>query len=146
MATPGRLFRVLNVSGSEYSSLTGMSCISGSDCIAVGNSLGPSGVEQTLVESWDGNSWSIVPSPNVSGSTVTELDGVSCFSGSDCTAVGLSLGNGSGGNGGQVLESWDGNSWSIVPSPNLSGAQLFGDRASEAPTARRLGVMALASA
>jgi hypothetical protein len=42
---------------------------------------------KTLILSWDGTSWSVVPSPSP-GPEFNRLDGVSCISAAACTAVG----------------------------------------------------------
>ena len=63
-----------------------MSCVSVSDCVAVGSTYTDS-VFETLVMVWDGNVWSIVSSPNA-GTIDDELYSVSCVSVSDCVAVG----------------------------------------------------------
>jgi hypothetical protein len=61
-------------------------CVSATACTAAGNYYTSSGRSRTLIESWNGTSWSIVPSPSrASGSS---LDGVSCVSATVCTAVG----------------------------------------------------------
>jgi hypothetical protein len=95
------------------SELLGVSCLSASSCTAVGG-----GANQTLVESWNGTSWSIVPSPNRGG--FGELFGVSCASASACTAVGTSAPSAtSPQNQDRTLaESWNGTTWSIVPTSN----------------------------
>jgi hypothetical protein len=94
--------------------LNDVSCISAQACTAVGEYVGPGGW-QTLIESWDGSAWSIVPSPNSSPSLGNYLDGVSCLSATFCTAVGSFI----SGHGDETLvESWDGSTWSIVPSPD----------------------------
>jgi len=101
--------------------LAGVSCVSAAACTAVGSiyHLG-SGTIETLVESWNGTSWSVVPSPSpASGSNV--LNGVSCVSAVACTAVG-SYGTSSSGAGKTLIESWNGTSWSVVPSPNRPGS------------------------
>jgi hypothetical protein len=49
------------------------------------------GGNKTLVESWDGAHWSIVPSPNPPNSPV--LSGVSCVSAVACTAAGFTFRN-----------------------------------------------------
>ena len=76
---------------SEQVELNSVSCVSTSSCTAVGwyNYLpeNASAVHRTLVVSWDGNSWSVVPSPNV-GANNNELESVSCVSASSCVAVG----------------------------------------------------------
>ena len=94
--------------------LNAVSCVSAQACTAVGEYVGP-GAWHTLIESWDGSAWSIVPSPNVSPSLGNYLDGVSCLSARFCTAVGSFI----SGHGDETLvESWDGSRWSIVPSPD----------------------------
>jgi hypothetical protein len=67
----------------------------------------------TLIEEWDGATWSIVSSPNTSG-TNNGLGGVSCTSANFCMATGSS-------SLGTLIEEWDGATWSIVSSPNTSG-------------------------
>jgi hypothetical protein len=94
--------------------LNGVSCVSDQACTAVGEYVGASGW-QTLIESWDGSTWSIVPSPSVSPSLGTYLDGVSCLSATFCTAVGTFI---SGLGDKTLVETWDGSAWSIVTSPD----------------------------
>ena len=72
--------------------------------------------DKTLVERWNGTSWSIVTSPNPSGATFAVLSGVSCPSTTSCYAVGESALDKT------LVEHWNGTSWSIVASPNPSGA------------------------
>ena len=98
------------------SALSGISCTSDDSCVAVGYGSLSSTVAQTLVESWNGTSWSIVPSPDV-GTNGNFLNAVSCVSASSCTAVGQYATSG-GFPELTLIESWDGTKWSIVPSPN----------------------------
>src|SRR5439155_9537600 len=97
-----------------------------SNCWAVGYYIAGS-VNQTLIERWDGTSWTIVNSPSTSLTQTNYLLGVTCVSTSDCSAVGY---YNSGGSVYQTLiERWDGTSWTIVNSPNTSPTQtnyLFG--------------------
>src|SRR5438105_8669888 len=67
--------------------LLGVTCVSASDCWAVGSYVADRGAPQTLIEHWDGTSWAIVPSPNTSLPN-NVLSGVTCVSWSDCWAVG----------------------------------------------------------
>ncbi len=95
--------------------LNGVACASASQCWAVGYDFDPSNQSsQTLIEKWDGASWSIVTSPGASDSV---LKGVSCVSASECWAVGFYSNNTSNGT---LIERWDGNSWTITPSPNTA--------------------------
>jgi hypothetical protein len=98
--------------------LYSVTCTSTSDCTGVGAqwSYLPSGngTYQTIVDHWDGRSWSVVTSPNTASDQDNILSSVACASASDCWAVGSS------GNYGQALvERWDGTSWSIVTVPQV---------------------------
>ena len=90
-----------------------MTCTGLSTCFAVGTG----GNNQTLIESWNGSTWSISGSPNTNliGNV---LSGVSCTSSTACTAVGYSY-DGSGDDL-TLTETWNGSIWSIVSSPNTS--------------------------
>jgi len=68
-----------------------VTCTSASDCWAVGDyNTGSVGGWRALIEHWNGTAWSIVTSPNTSG-TQYYLRDVTCASASDCWAVGHSL-------------------------------------------------------
>jgi hypothetical protein len=106
-----------NPAHSDNDVLGSVSCTSPSACTAVGDFTRPSG-QVSLAERWNGTSWSVQPTPNPPGSGNTVyLPGVSCTSGSTCTAVG-SFHN-SAGLGGTLAEAWNGTSWSIQPTPAL---------------------------
>ena len=108
----------LPLPGGEGGGLFGATCVNGSDCWAVGAVVGsgsgnPTG---TLVEQWNGTSWSVVPSPTPSGPGVAGaiLSSVSCESASSCMAVGYTT-DGGGNNLTDVVEQWNGSSWAIIP-------------------------------
>jgi len=91
--------------------------VSATSCVAVGFYY-KAPRARTLVESWDGVSWSLVPSPNVTGAGRNDhLISVSCATATACIAVGDDR-NASPGNGEPLVESWDGASWSITPTPD----------------------------
>jgi len=99
--------------------LLGVSCVSPAACTAVGDRLNSQGYYQTLTEFWNGTKWSTVPSPNMGhGTNENFLSGVSCVSATVCTAVGQ---YGTGGSA-PLIESWNGRSWTIVPSPNRNNS------------------------
>ncbi len=107
--------------GVGYARLSGVSAIKTNDVWAVGSYLwtviNQVQYYQTLIEHWDGTSWSVVPSPNV-GSGNNFLDGVAALSAKNVWAVGsYYLQN--QGPARTLIEHWDGTSWSIVPSPNV---------------------------
>jgi hypothetical protein len=93
--------------------LLGVSCTSSSFCMAVGNSTGT-----TLTESWNGTVWSVLSSPNPS-SIADSLTSVSCTSPTDCVAVGYSYNTASTPQ--DLVESWDGTTWSVVSAPVFAG-------------------------
>jgi hypothetical protein len=95
--------------------LTSVQAVSANDIWAVGSSFTLDSVGQTLVEHWNGKQWSIISSPNTSG-TLSGLSGVAVVSSTNVWAVGYSFtGNGTGPT---VIEHWNGKKWSIVPSPS----------------------------
>ena len=93
----------------------GLSCKSATLCLAVG-SQAQGTATHTLVESWNGRSWSKVPSPDP---TVDFLNALSCTSATSCVAIGSTS---SSTQTDTVAESWNGTSWSLVPSPGPGGA------------------------
>jgi hypothetical protein len=103
--------------------LTGVSCASSTNCDAVGYYLTSSGTERTLIESWDGTSWSLAVSPNKT-TEGNELNSVSCTSASSCVAVGK-YGYGPDDTGLAMAESWDGSAWSIMAMPERGTQSTF---------------------
>jgi hypothetical protein len=101
--------------GTTGDNFDGVSCVSANLCMAVGAFGNSSDVTGTLVESWDGAHWSVVPSPNPVAAG-NGFSGVSCASADACMAVGSS-----GGNSGPrttLAEFWNGRRWSVLPTPN----------------------------
>lgn len=107
------------------SSLSAVAVLSPADAWAVGGSgFGAFDSLQTLIEHWNGTSWSIVASPNV-GSDTNVLWSVEAAASNDVWAVGNA---GSGGVGQTLIEHWNGTSWSLVPgaNPNPQSSLLYG--------------------
>ena len=101
--------------------LNGLKCLSASDCWAVGYYHNGGGYDQTLIEHWNGTSWSLVTSPNTSSTQHNQLTSVACPSATQCWGVGSYI-NGGGYNQ-TLIESWNGSSWVVVISPNTSSTQ-----------------------
>jgi hypothetical protein len=77
-----------------------VSCRTGNFCEAVGYSAtgGVSGgAITTLAEMWNGQTWTIEPTPNPPGASNSYLTGVSCLGGNFCEAVGYSATGGVSG-------------------------------------------------
>ncbi len=105
---------------SENNALTSVTAISPNDVWAAGNTT-INGVDQTLIEQWNGTSWNIVPSPSV-GSGNNFLSGVAAVTSSKTVwAVGFDT-NGSGVYQ-TLIEQWKGPSWNVVTSPNAGSGQ-----------------------
>ncbi len=89
-------------SGAPDATLNGVSCVSKTDCVAVGALTDGSG--KSLAEAWNGSRWSIEPTPTLAGGSL--LNGVSCVSRADCVAVGAHQRL-------PLVERWDGTTWSV---------------------------------
>jgi len=76
------------------------------------------GFYKTLIERWDGVSWSIVNSPSVDGNTYNFLTAVTCANSTTCFAVGQY--NGVSTPTFTLTLLWNGVKWSIIPSPNAT--------------------------
>ena len=102
--------------GANLSTLSAVDCTSATDCVAVGHA-DTGGSRSTLAAHWNGTSWTITPTPNPAGSTLSSLNGVSCPRAGVCFAVG-------GSSSGPLVELWNGVSWTILPSESVAGGEL----------------------
>ncbi len=103
------------------STLTGISCVTTSFCVAVGWTF--EGEDQsvqistwsTLAETWNGSRWSVIPTPATQGGSA-QLFAVSCTTTTACEAVGYDSGVQLA-----IGESWDGRQWHLQPTPDPGG-------------------------
>jgi hypothetical protein len=100
----------------ELTNLNSVSCTATSACEAVGDYY-DGGKQLTLVEGWNGTTWSVQPSPNPNASN--DLEAVSCTAAKACEAVG-SIYNGSDSY--PLAEVWNGAVWTSQYIPNPSGS------------------------
>lgn len=97
---------------------SGVSCVNNAFCAAVGSFAPGAHPGQTLIQTYDGASWTINPSPNV-GALENDLNGVSCVNPAFCVAVGMAFTNPSSGfDTNTLIEHYNGRTWSAMPSPN----------------------------
>ena len=116
VASPNRVGAISN-------SLVGVTCASATSCFAVGNSQATlKSPAITLVERWNGISWTIAPSSNAPNATGSFLHAVSCVGLNRCFAVGNYTSAGTAGS--TLIERWTGTQWLIVPSPNKPSAAI----------------------
>jgi hypothetical protein len=104
----------VNPSGDNF--LQAVSATDPGDIWAVGRTRNPFTFQtSTLIEHWDGNSWSEVFGFGVEPESAAY--GVAAVSAGDAWAVG-------DGAGLALIGRWDGSSWSVFPSPNVTGRLL----------------------
>jgi hypothetical protein len=91
--------------------LNSVSCISATNCMAVGDDQNAAGTaDTTLAAQWNGTTWTSVTTP--SPATFSALFSVSCTSATFCSAVGASSPTATGAVS-PVAEIWNGSTWSL---------------------------------
>ncbi len=103
--------------------LSAVRAIASNNVWAVGYAYAISGKPaRTLIERWNGSSWSVVSSPN-KGTDNNLLYAVSSVSASDIWATGFYVTTSGGVSVARTLtEHWNGSAWSVVSSPNASSS------------------------
>ncbi len=99
--------------GATSSLMFGVACAATNACFAVGASFTPTAAT-TLIERWNGTSWTIGPSPNPDNGE-NQLLGVACVNRNTCTAVGSRAP--ASGRTRTLVANWNGTRWTGVPSP-----------------------------
>src|SRR5579875_2153555 len=97
-----------------FNTLTAVSCHATDNCMAAGSYQNSSGTDQTLTESWDGSTWSVVPSAD-QGSGSNTLAGISCGGAARCMAVGAYA---NGAVNATLAEVWNGSTWTATTTQN----------------------------
>jgi hypothetical protein len=120
--------------GSGASQLNGVAALAPDNVWAVGFSTPAAPPKQaatlTLIEHWDGTSWSVVPSPNVGPKDIYQsnrLEGITAVSPNDIWAFGSYFAASGSGHQMTLLLHWDGTAWSIAPSPNPTKGGFLSD-------------------
>src|SRR6266568_4088953 len=126
--------------GSSSSGLSAVAAVSANDVWAVGSSGNQRSGAQTLIEHWNGSSWSVVTSPNP-GSIYNTLYGVTVISAANVWAVGYYVNT--TGVTQTLIEHWNGTSWSVVksPSPATGNNELFSVSAASASSIWTVGFL-----
>ena len=98
-----------------------VSCTTSSTCAAVGSLTGIQGSARTLAEQFGEGEreWLAVRTPNPNGTRSSALLGIFCTAANTCIAVGTYT---TSAGSMTLAERWNGTSWSIVPTPNPTGA------------------------
>jgi hypothetical protein len=110
--------------GTEPSSLSSVSCVTATDCTAVGSYRKEVKKEEfaykTFAERWNGSTWTTETTPNPSGGEAV-FKAVSCASYTNCIASGYS------DKSGEILPyaaRWSGSEWVMQTPPGPSGAKV----------------------
>ena len=97
----------------QVNELHGVSALAENDVWAVGVSYNTERTRgSTLIEHWNGSTWSVIPSPNPS-SFVNQLNAVAAVSPNDVWAVGIAP---TPTNTVLILH-WNGATWRVAPNP-----------------------------
>lgn len=117
--TSWTLRTVAKPTGAKRSTLLDVSCASTISCTGVGGYRNSSNVQVSLVERWNGSTWSHQASPNPEKTTNTVFQGVSCLTGALCVGVG-------DWNNGKIwqpmAQEWNGSAWALDTTPLPAGA------------------------
>lgn len=104
--------------GATGGELQSAHCLSKTSCVASGSYSTESGTF-SLIESWNGSSWSLQTTPNPSGASESMFKGVACKVITACIAVGSSV---KGGVRTALAELGNSGTWSLQTFPSPEGA------------------------
>jgi hypothetical protein len=113
---------------SVISRFLGVSCPTGSFCVAVGMNIGTDGTQRPMAQTWNGQGWHLTAPPARPANTQSSwLDFVSCVSPTLCQAIGH---RGPSADHtvrqGLIAETWNGSHWHMVPIPRTPASELAG--------------------
>jgi len=115
--------------GAARNNLNGIAAVAPNDVWSVGTYINGSSVFQTLAEHWDGSAWSVSPTPNV-GPGNNLFIAVTAIGPQDVWAVGYWRTGNSSTAAQPLTEHWNGNGWTIVPTPLLPNSSSLLDSVS----------------
>jgi hypothetical protein len=123
--TPGwRFVSNPKLENTQADHLADISCLSATECMAVGGSTATSSVEEPNAEWWNGSSWELRP-PVVPGTaSLSQLEGVSCTSATNCLAVGV-LRDKATGHYLPMAQKWNGTTWELIGGTKSQGSRSY---------------------
>jgi hypothetical protein len=113
------------VGNDQSNALTSVSCAGPKRCFAAGSRQ--SGAGAALIEQWNGSKWSVATSAIPSGSTLSQFNGISCATRTNCVATGLFSKDFVTRK--SLINRWNGRRWVIQPSAapaHAAGSSLSG--------------------
>ena len=96
----------------NYAQLTAVACPSAAECWAAGSMSGDS-----LIERYDGDTWSALATPQLVAVQGGSLSGIECTGADDCWAAGSS---GSGDTLQPLVVHYTAGAWAVVPTPHVN--------------------------
>jgi hypothetical protein len=100
--------------GDEQEGLSGISCPSAANCMAVGGFINGSDRQAALAERWNGRAWQVLATPDP-GPNENVLTAVSCPAARQCMSVGY---YDAAGDPQALAEQWNGSTWTALPVPH----------------------------
>jgi hypothetical protein len=100
-----------NPAGATRSSLTSVSCVTASDCWAIGYYTTSSDVAKVLAEHWNGTKWTLKTMPDPSRSRGSYVSGIACTGRTNCWAVGYYATSSDIDE--TLAEHWNGTRWAV---------------------------------
>jgi hypothetical protein len=113
----GRTWQLQHTPALPGTGLNAVSCVTESDCVAVGEGLPGAGA---LAERWNGKDWTVQPTPKPAGAQHAGLNAIWCAAASNCMAAGGYMGATGGIH--VLTEQWNGHAWKLVPAPTPSSS------------------------
>jgi hypothetical protein len=137
----GAKWTIEQTPGGPTATLRSVSCVSGSACMAVGESTSATGVQVALAVSWNGKTWTDSGATAPAGRVSPQLSGVSCTLPKSCIAVGTTAEDTIvNPTDAPLAETWNGSAWRLIdPSPLAKGSQLLIGVAADSSTALAVG-------
>jgi len=90
-------------------SLSGVSCVSATGCVAVGNE---NGVRKPAAASWNGKQWTVTAVASPPAGKISLFDAVACLTAANCVAAGHQGADMADGTG--LSGFWNGKTWRLV--------------------------------
>jgi hypothetical protein len=116
--------------------LRGIKCVSAAFCMGTGDYINTAGARETLAETWNGSTWSIVPTVNPGPST-NQLNSVACTTTTNCIATGYY--QNSAGTNFPLAERWNGAGWQQLAAGAITGGRLLGVSCTSASACTAVG-------
>lgn len=119
----GRRWKVVpsaDPEGSHYSVLEGVTALTARNIWAVGYTLTPDGNGYSIIEHWDGTSWSIVGNADPDSAYKASLQAVTAVSARNVWATGYYYDQ--TGAGVTQAQHWNGRRWKLVETPSIAGS------------------------